>query len=240
MAHLREISVISSCAGKVVTSKVSANVIQIILPFTMSCSFQRESWAGTGTFLSGRAMAGMPMQMTQMIPMSHSLNQLLCLPSLSQGGGVQHHLTGGKTSPGIHVDSWAAAEQQHLNWAKANKKKLRAELYTGIVDAFSNDSSDPKQIGPRIILPATFQGSSRNMRTNMQKSLAIAREMGTCDVFLTLTGNADWSEVQEALYPGQTSSDRPELVTCVFEQKKKFLLHLIGKEGILGKTIAHV
>jgi len=58
MAHLREINVISYCAGKVVDSKGLVNVIQLILPFTMSCSFQRESWVGTGTFLSGGPWQG--------------------------------------------------------------------------------------------------------------------------------------------------------------------------------------
>src|SRR5882724_6399252 len=72
MAHLREINVISYYAGKVVASKGLVNVIQLILPFTMSCSFQRESWVGTGTFLSGRAMAGLLMQMMQMNPIGQS------------------------------------------------------------------------------------------------------------------------------------------------------------------------
>ena len=65
---------------------------------------------------------------------------------------------------------------------KHNQKKLRAELYTGIVDAFANDPRDPREIGQRImiILPATFPGSTRDMQTNLQKSLAIAREKGSC------------------------------------------------------------
>jgi len=56
-------------------------------------------------------MAGLPMQMTQMNPIGQSPKSLLCLSSLSKGGGVQHHLTGGKLLQEYIVDSWAGAEQ---------------------------------------------------------------------------------------------------------------------------------
>ena len=149
-------------------------------------------------------------------------------------------LHGGKLLQKYVLDSWASSEQCHLNWINSNQKTLRAELYTGIVDAFSNDTTDPKEIGQKIIFPATFPGSPRYMHTNCQKSFAVAREKGVCDALVTLTRNPAWDEIQAALLPGQTASDHPDFVTQVFEQKKEDLLDLIVNKGVLGKVVAHV
>jgi Helitron helicase-like domain at N-terminus len=40
------------------------------------------------------------------------------------------------------------------------------------------------------------------------------------DLFITMTANPKWPEVLDALLPGQTPSDRPNLVSRVFHQKK--------------------
>ena len=39
---------------------------------------------------------------------------------------------------------------------------------------------------------------------------------------------------------GQTSTDRPDLVSCVFHQKKVFLIDLIVKKDVFGSTVAQV
>jgi Helitron helicase-like domain at N-terminus len=42
------------------------------------------------------------------------------------------------------------------------------------------------------------------------------------------------------MLPGQTVQDRPDLVSRVFQLKKKYLLDLIFKDNIFRKTVAHV
>ena len=96
-------------------------------------------------------------------------------------------LHGGKLLQEYILDSWASSEQCCLNWIKYNQKTLRAELYTGIVDALSNDTTDPNKIGQKVILPAIFQGSPQYMHTNCQKSFAVAREKGVC-----VSGHSHW------------------------------------------------
>ena len=55
-----------------------------------------------------------------------------------------------------------------------------------------------------------------------------------------MTANPNWREIKEALLPGQTANDRPDIVSRVFELKKQALLKDVIKNGVLGKHVAHV
>jgi hypothetical protein len=142
------------------------------------------------------------------------------------------------------VDIWAAAEQERLRYIMREQNKLRADSYQGLADAFANldggDNLASQNIGTRVILPATFTGSTRNMLHALQNSLAIVRRFGTQDLFITMTANPNWPEIQTALLPGQTAADRPDLVARVFKQKKNDLINQIYKEGVFGKAVARV
>ena len=60
--------------------------------------------------------------------------------------------------------------------------------------------------------------------------MAIARRFGISDLFITMTCNPNWREIKENLLPGQSASDRPDLVIRVFHLKVKYLLDLITKK----------
>ena len=78
------------------------------------------------------------------------------------------------------------------------------------------------------------------MMQNLQNSFAIACIYGNASCFITMTANPNWQEIQDALLPGQTAADCPDLVSRVFALKKAHLLKLLTKDGILGRTIAQV
>jgi hypothetical protein len=81
-----------------------------------------------------------------------------------------------------------------------------------------------------------------------QDSMAIARYCQKPDLFLTMTANPNWPEIQEALLEingndnndpdnppkRQTASDRPDIVARVFNQKMKALLKDV-RDGVFGK-----
>ncbi|CAF1342434.1 unnamed protein product [Rotaria sordida] len=94
--------------------------------------------------------------------------------------------------------------------------------------------------GRVIILPSSFQGSPRAMQQNYQDAMAIVRKYGKSDLFITFTCNPTWREIEEQLFPGQTPSDRPDLITRVFKLKLNELIGDIFKKHILGRTIANV
>ena len=78
------------------------------------------------------------------------------------------------------------------------------------------------------------------MMENFQNSLAISRRYGVADLFITMTNNPKWPEILNALLPGQTPTDRLDLVSHVFHQKKVFLIDLIIKKKVFGSTVARV
>jgi len=54
-----------------------------------------------------------------------------------------------------------------------------------------------------------------------------------------MTANPKWPEILHSLFLGQTATDCPDIVSQVFEQKKKALLKLIDN-GFFGTTIAYI
>ena len=70
--------------------------------------------------------------------------------------------------------------------------------------------------------------------------MTIVTKHGKPDIFLTMTANPKWPEIQENLLPHQTASDRPDIVSRVFHLKLKELLHDLLQSHVLGHVNAHV
>ena len=137
-------------------------------------------------------------------------------------------------------ETWAIAEQNHLNYLRHNQDKLRTEVYQGMADAVAGQADvDWSQLGTRFILPSTFSGSTRHMQQLCQDALAINRYYGSGDLFITMTANPAWPEIKDNLFPGQSPSDRPDLTVRVFRAKLKALIKDI-RNGVLGDPNAHL
>ncbi|KAG0588920.1 hypothetical protein KC19_2G278400 [Ceratodon purpureus] len=152
-------------------------------------------------------------------------------------------LCGGKLFQQFIVDAWAATEQNRLNYIRMNQSDLRANLYQGLADALQDDGEKNmnfENLGRRIILPSSHIGSARNMFELFQDFMAITRFFQHPDVFGTMTANPNWREIQEALLPGQTAADRPDIVARVFELKRNALMADIRKMHFFGKSVVHV
>ncbi len=150
-------------------------------------------------------------------------------------------LHGGRLFQEYIVDAWAASEQERLRFLSQNQGQLRASLYSGLEDALRGGQDvDLADLGQIVVLPSSYTGSPRHMQQLFQDSMAIARYFKKVDLFLTMTANPNWEEVTRELLPGQSASDRPDLVARVFQMKKKALLQEILKDGIFGHAVAHV
>ena len=68
----------------------------------------------------------------------------------------------------------------------------------------------------------------------------LLQHFGRPDLFITMTCNPDWIEIQQELRPGQIPQDRPDLVTRVFRAKLQDLNDQIFKKDIFGIVFAHV
>ncbi len=137
------------------------------------------------------------------------------------------------------VDMYTVVERARLNYLRFNQKQIRAELYNGLQDAMiSGDSAT--NVGQRIILPSSFISGPRQMHKLYQDGMAIVRVFGKPDLFITITCNPKWPEIQNALLIGQTAQDRPELISRVFNMKLKAIFNDILKENIFGKVLAYL
>ena len=70
--------------------------------------------------------------------------------------------------------------------------------------------------------------------------MAVVRKRGKPSFFITMTCNPKWREITQALLPGQSAADRPDLLARVFKLKLDMLLEELYKDGIFGKVIAHL
>jgi len=64
--------------------------------------------------------------------------------------------------------------------------------------------------------------------------------LGKPDLFITMTCNPNWDEIQQNLLPGQKPWQRPDLIARVFEQKLKRLLKEIVVRQRFGRVVAHI
>lgn len=73
------------------------------------------------------------------------------------------------------------------------------------------------------------------MRQKMHDCIAISTQVGHPDIFLTMTCNPKWPEMQRNLYPVQRADDRPELVARVFNLKLRHMLKIVIEEQVFWK-----
>jgi hypothetical protein len=126
-----------------------------------------------------------------------------------------------------------------FGWIDMNQNKIGAETYRDLADALQSGLQGD-QIGKPVILPSSFIGGPRNMTQLYQDAMGLVRVFGSPSYFVTMTCNPKWSKIQENLGPGQTVSDRPELVVRVFYSKLTDLLNDLCKEEISGDVTGMV
>ena len=129
------------------------------------------------------------------------------------------------------------AERMKLAYIEANQKSIKAEKYQGFMDAV-HENDDMKDIGTKIILPPSHAGSPRFYTEKFADAMAIVRHFGKPDYFITFTADASWPEITESLFPGESSHERPDVVTRVFEMKANELIKDIEDGGVLGIVLA--
>ncbi|XP_057297109.1 uncharacterized protein LOC130626007 [Hydractinia symbiolongicarpus] len=149
------------------------------------------------------------------------------------------HLAG-KLFQQFLVDAYVKVEGQRLAFIRLNQNQLRAESYQGLLDYIQNAADQRNlQAGNVVVLPSTFSGSPRNMHQLYLDAMALVSQKGKPDLFLTFTCNPKWPEIVTNLLPGQSASDRPDLVARVFKSKILALKKDL-KDSVLGVLCAHV
>ncbi|KAK1363667.1 Plastocyanin-like domain-containing protein [Heracleum sosnowskyi] len=81
------------------------------------------------------------------------------------------------------------------------------------------------------------------MQQNFQDALAVCKEYGHPDLFITLTCNPKWDEIQEAVRSlgSQDAYVRPDIVVArVFKMKLDAMMDDFTKKNVLGRVLAVV
>nr|XP_009763055.1 PREDICTED: uncharacterized protein LOC104215018 [Nicotiana sylvestris] len=97
-----------------------------------------------------------------------------------------------------------------------------------------------EKVVQRVLLPTSFIGGPRDMRRHYMNAMTLVQYFGRPDIFITMTCNTEWVEIQEELCEGQLPQDRPDLVTRVFRAKLQDLKDQIFNKEIFGPIAAHV
>jgi hypothetical protein len=110
-----------------------------------------------------------------------------------------------------------------------------------VADVVANNDANTDNLGRLIVLSSSFiSGGHSHMAQLYQDSMAIVRQYGKPDLFITMTCNPKWEEIVSPLKPGEIANDRPNLVTCVFVGKLQHLLDELLKKAIFGKVVADI
>ncbi len=135
------------------------------------------------------------------------------------------------------TDMWSKIEKEQLDYQRRRQDDLRTEVFQSLTDAMATDTAE--NIGTKIILPANFNGSPRQMNELYQDSMAIVRHFGKPELFITFTCNPNWPAIKSVLKEGQTSSDRQDVVNRVFHLTLKEFFADLFTHDLLGHIKAH-
>jgi hypothetical protein len=83
-------------------------------------------------------------------------------------------------------------------------------------------------------LAQSHHGSPRHLRSCAQNALTVVSQLNKPTLFITVTCNTHWPEITQALFPGQTAYDRPDIVVQVFKARLSALMHNIRHGKYFG------
>ncbi|GBP10543.1 hypothetical protein EVAR_76387_1 [Eumeta japonica] len=99
------------------------------------------------------------------------------------------------------VDMYVKVETERLAFIRFNQAKLRSEDYIHLRDAIHSDG-DVQNIGRLTILPSTYIGSHTHARIRSRR-YDVRAKLWNSDLFITVTCNPKWTEIERELEPGQ-------------------------------------
>lgn len=137
------------------------------------------------------------------------------------------------------VDMYIKIETSRLDYFRYRQHEIRADLYQGIVDGIVACETRVSNISDRIILPASFTGGPKDMRRRYIDAMALVQCFGKPDIFLTVTCNPSWIEIQRELLYNDEAENRSNLLARAFKAKLEELKEDLFKKEIFGAVAAY-
>jgi hypothetical protein len=128
------------------------------------------------------------------------------------------------------VDMYCRIEDERLQYIREARQR-QATLMQRI---YNNDADlQNKELDATFAtaLPASFLGSRAWASEKVADALALCRAKGKPNLFVTMTTNPKWPEIQEALNPGQQVADIPMIVCRAFKGRLKMLNEFLTRQA---------
>nr|XP_027093608.1 uncharacterized protein LOC113714009 [Coffea arabica] len=138
------------------------------------------------------------------------------------------------------VDGYVKIETSRLDFQRKRQNDIRTEILEGVMDSLSVGQTAGSKVGRKVILPASFIGGPRDMRLRYLDAMALVQKYGKPDIFLTMTCNSMWKEIQDNLQFTEKPQDRPDLLSRVFRAKFEMLKSELLDKKIFGEVAACV
>ena len=136
------------------------------------------------------------------------------------------------------VDGYCMIESQKLNYVRQHQQQLRVDKYINLIGSNDHPQTLGRDRGKRIILPSSFVGSQRYMEQLYFDGMAICGHLGFPDLFLTMTCNPTWPEIQRKVTQSNlTPNNCPDIITRVFKIKLNQLMNDLKHGNIFGNII---
>ncbi|XP_071921822.1 uncharacterized protein [Coffea arabica] len=138
------------------------------------------------------------------------------------------------------VGTYIKIETSRLDFHRKKQTEIRTEVLQGVIDSVAIGQTRGSTVGRRTILPSSFIGGPRDMRRRYLDIMTLVQKYGKPDIFLTMTCNLMWPDIQQNLQHYEKPQDRPDLLARVFRAKFEMLKVELLKKQIFGEVAACV
>ncbi|MBW0559063.1 hypothetical protein O181_098778 [Austropuccinia psidii MF-1] len=135
------------------------------------------------------------------------------------------------------VDLYLCVERSRLRYIRSNQRKLKVDMYQGLTETLEVEGDVN---GKKIVLPSTFKGGPQAMTQLYQDAMALVKHFGRPSLFIKITANRKWPEIQATLKGNEAPSNRPDLVSHFFQLKLNVLLRDLTVNKGLGTVLSYV
>jgi hypothetical protein len=142
----------------------------------------------------------------------------------------------------LYCDAWAQVESRAAMFHRqpSQQAKYRVGRKCAIDDQLQCEGGDVREASVPLILPSNFVGSSKWYHMLYMDAMALPMRFNKPDLFITMTCNPRWTEIQDALPPRSHWRHHPDLVARVFWLKFSSLMRDIVHGKLFGKVRAYV
>lgn len=125
-----------------------------------------------------------------------------------------------------------------VSFASCNQNFFRTDALQYLIDFLRHGDKDSSKIEKQELLPIGFTVGPRDTRQRYMDAIALVQHFEKSDIFLTMTCNSSWIEIQKHLLTTNEAQNRPDLISRVFKAKVEELKTDILKINIFGKVVA--